>query len=34
VATATLDRTAFGVTKKKGMVGAAVHLAIDAVAVR
>jgi polyisoprenoid-binding protein YceI len=34
VATATLDRTAFGVTKKKGMVGAAVHLTIDAVAVR
>jgi polyisoprenoid-binding protein YceI len=32
LATATLDRTAFGITKKKGMVGAAVHLTIDAAA--
>jgi polyisoprenoid-binding protein YceI len=30
LATATLDRTAFGVTKKKGMVGNTVHLTIDA----
>jgi polyisoprenoid-binding protein YceI len=31
-ATATLDRTAFGITKKKGMVGRAVTVVIDAVA--
>jgi polyisoprenoid-binding protein YceI len=31
-ATARLDRTSFGVTKKKGMVGRTVDLVIDAVA--
>jgi polyisoprenoid-binding protein YceI len=32
-ATATLDRTSFGITRKKGMVGRTVHLTIDTVAV-
>jgi polyisoprenoid-binding protein YceI len=32
-ATATLDRTSFGITRKKGLVGRTVHLTIDAVAV-
>jgi polyisoprenoid-binding protein YceI len=32
-ATATLDRTSFGITRKKGMVGRTVDLIIDAVAV-
>jgi polyisoprenoid-binding protein YceI len=31
-ATARLDRTSFGVTKKKGMVGQTVDLVIEAVA--
>jgi polyisoprenoid-binding protein YceI len=31
--TARLERASFGVTKKKGMVGATVHVAIDAVGV-
>jgi polyisoprenoid-binding protein YceI len=31
-ATARLDRTSFGVTKKKGMVGRTVDLVIEAVA--
>ena len=31
-ATARLDRTTFGVTKKKGMVGRTVNLVIEAVA--
>jgi polyisoprenoid-binding protein YceI len=32
-ATARLDRTSFGITRKKGLVGRAVNLAIEAVAI-